>query len=115
MRSSAGPILQILGRLDAAAAAAAWNDMRERLRAFDTADGWEGPNELLLTAGAAPRRHEPLNPATSTRTHAALGASCAPARRARRAGHAVVRRRHAAAASRCASCAAGRPAASPTW
>ncbi len=51
VRSSASPILQILGRLDPAAAETAWADMRERLRAFDSADGWEGPNELLLTAG----------------------------------------------------------------
>ena len=51
VRSSASPILQILGRLDAAAAEAAWDDMRVRLRAFDTPAGWAGPNELLLTAG----------------------------------------------------------------
>ena len=51
VRRSASPVLQILGRLGEAAAEAAWDDMRERLRAFDTADAWEGPNELLLTAG----------------------------------------------------------------
>ena len=28
--------------------------VRERLNAFTTADGWEGPNELLLTAGRRP-------------------------------------------------------------
>jgi len=54
VRSSASPILQILGRLDAAAAEAAWSEMRERLLAFTTPDGWEGPNELLLTAGRRP-------------------------------------------------------------
>lgn len=54
VRSSASPILQILGQLDAAAAAAAWNEMRERLRVFTTHDGWAGPNELLLTAGRRP-------------------------------------------------------------
>jgi hypothetical protein len=54
VRSSASPILQILGRLDAAAADAAWSEMRERLMAFTTHDGWEGPNELLLTAGRRP-------------------------------------------------------------
>ena len=43
--------LQIVGRLDATAAAAAWADMEERLAVFTTATGWEGPNELLLTAG----------------------------------------------------------------
>jgi SAM-dependent methyltransferase len=55
VRSSASPILQILGRLDAASAEAAWSEMRERLMAFTTHDGWEGPNELLLTAARKPR------------------------------------------------------------
>jgi SAM-dependent methyltransferase len=55
VRSSASPILQILGRLDAAAAEAAWREMRERLMAFTTHDGWEGPNELLLTAARKPK------------------------------------------------------------
>ena len=54
VRSSASPILQILGRLDAAAAELAWAEMRERLLAFTTPRGWEGPNELLLTAGRRP-------------------------------------------------------------
>jgi SAM-dependent methyltransferase len=51
VRSSASPILQILSRLEAAAAEAAWSEMRERLAAFATQDEWQGPNELLLTAG----------------------------------------------------------------
>lgn len=51
VRSSASPIQQILGGLSAAAADAAWRDMRERLSVFTTPDGWHGPNELLLTAG----------------------------------------------------------------
>jgi SAM-dependent methyltransferase len=50
IRASASPIQQILGRLDAAAAEEAWAEMEERLKAFDTAAGWVGPNELLLTA-----------------------------------------------------------------
>jgi SAM-dependent methyltransferase len=54
VRSSASPILQILGRLDAAAADAAWSEMRERLMTFTTPEGWAGPNELLLTAGRRP-------------------------------------------------------------
>lgn len=54
VRSSASPILQILGKLDSAAAEAAWREMRERLMAFTTPDGWAGPNELLLTAGRRP-------------------------------------------------------------
>lgn len=55
IRSSASPILEILGALDAASAEAAWHEMRERLMTFTTHEAWEGPNELLLTAG---RRRE---------------------------------------------------------
>ena len=51
VRSSASPIQQILDRLDKPAADAAWAEIRQRLSAFATPAGWEGPNELLLTAG----------------------------------------------------------------
>ncbi len=51
VRSSASPVQQILDRLDKAAADAAWAEIRQRLSAFSTSAGWEGPNELLLTAG----------------------------------------------------------------
>lgn len=51
VRGSASPILQILARMDDASRHAAWADIESKLRAFDTPDGWEGPNELLLTAG----------------------------------------------------------------
>jgi SAM-dependent methyltransferase len=50
IRTSASPIQQILGRLDTGAANAAWAEIEARLNVFDTATGWEGPNELLLTA-----------------------------------------------------------------
>jgi len=50
VRASASPIQQILAKLDAAAADAAWAEMEERLKVFGSADGWIGPNELLLTA-----------------------------------------------------------------
>ncbi|WHZ13087.1 MAG: methyltransferase [Burkholderiaceae bacterium] len=50
VRSSASPIQQILGRLTPAAAEAAWAEMEQHLQAFTTPTGWEGPNELLLTA-----------------------------------------------------------------
>lgn len=50
IRTSASPIQQILSKLDDAGKSAAWNEMEERLKAFETASGWEGPNELLLTA-----------------------------------------------------------------
>lgn len=51
IRSSASPIQQILGGLDPAAQQSAFAEMQEKLRAFDVAEGWSGPNELLLTAG----------------------------------------------------------------
>ncbi len=51
VRSSAGPILQILEHLGEVARAAAWAEIAEKLGAFNVADGWEGPNELLLTVG----------------------------------------------------------------
>lgn len=50
IQSSASPIQQILSKLDAAAREAAWASMEERLKVFETIEGWEGPNELLLTA-----------------------------------------------------------------
>jgi SAM-dependent methyltransferase len=50
VRSSASPIQHILGRLEPAAADAAWAEMEERLAVFTTPAGWVGPNELLLTA-----------------------------------------------------------------
>lgn len=50
IRTSASPIQQILATLDAAAANLAWAEMEARLKQFDVATGWEGPNELLLTA-----------------------------------------------------------------
>jgi hypothetical protein len=50
IRTSASPVQQILGTLDAAAAEAAWSDMEKRLEVFATTTAWEGPNELLLTA-----------------------------------------------------------------
>jgi SAM-dependent methyltransferase len=50
IRTSASPLQQILGKLGSEAADAAWKDMEERLKVFETAEGWTGPNELLLTA-----------------------------------------------------------------
>lgn len=50
VRSSASPIQQILGGLSPEAAQAAWSEMEDRLAAFTTSTGWEGPNELLLSA-----------------------------------------------------------------
>ena len=55
VRSAGGPIVEILARLDVAVAEAAWAEMKERLSVFNTPTGWEGPNELLLTAGRRPK------------------------------------------------------------
>jgi SAM-dependent methyltransferase len=51
VRTSASPIVQILERLDGAARDAAWAEIESKLSAFNTPNGWEGPNELLLTIG----------------------------------------------------------------
>jgi hypothetical protein len=51
IRTSASPIVALLSRLDDSARAAAWAEIEDKLSAFNTAGGWEGPNELLLTAG----------------------------------------------------------------
>jgi SAM-dependent methyltransferase len=51
VRTSASPVLQILGRLDDVRREAAWAEIAGRLSAFSTSGGWEGPNELLLTMG----------------------------------------------------------------
>jgi ubiquinone/menaquinone biosynthesis C-methylase UbiE len=51
IRTSAGPILQILGRLEETKKDAAWAEIETELSAFNTPGGWEGPNELLLTVG----------------------------------------------------------------
>lgn len=50
VRTSASPVQQILAGLAPAAADEAWADIEERLGEFTNASGWDGPNELLLTA-----------------------------------------------------------------
>lgn len=51
IRQSASPILQIIAGLDEDQRNAVWAEIEDRLGAFSTADGWLGPNELLLTVG----------------------------------------------------------------
>jgi ubiquinone/menaquinone biosynthesis C-methylase UbiE len=53
VRTSAGPIVAIVERLEPAKRDAAWLEMEERLRMFETGTQWVGPNELLLTAARA--------------------------------------------------------------
>jgi SAM-dependent methyltransferase len=55
IRTSASPIQQILARLDPERRRAAWADMEQRLKKFATPSGWEGSNELLLTAARRPQ------------------------------------------------------------
>ena len=50
IRTSAGPVVQIVQNLDPAAAEAAWADMEQALSRYEGPSGWEGPNEMLLTA-----------------------------------------------------------------
>jgi SAM-dependent methyltransferase len=54
VRSSASPIVLILSGLDVATRDRAWSDIADKLNRFKTPGGWEGPNELLLTAGQRP-------------------------------------------------------------
>jgi hypothetical protein len=44
----------MLAGLDEAQRAAAWAEITERLRAYDTPDGFVGPCELVIVAGSAP-------------------------------------------------------------
>ncbi|MBP6018300.1 MAG: class I SAM-dependent methyltransferase [Burkholderiaceae bacterium] len=52
IRNSASPIIRILSKLSEPAREAAWQEIEERLQAFQTPAGWKGPNELLLTVGS---------------------------------------------------------------
>jgi hypothetical protein len=52
IRSSAGPLRQILQPLGPAAQERAWNQIARRLSVFQTPRGWQGPNQLLLCSGA---------------------------------------------------------------
>jgi SAM-dependent methyltransferase len=56
VRTSAGPIVEIVQRLDPATAEAAWADMERALSRYQAPGGWEGPNELLLTTAETPGR-----------------------------------------------------------
>ena len=51
IRTSAGPVVQIVKSMDPATAEAAWADMETALSRYQLPGGWEGPNELLLTMG----------------------------------------------------------------
>ena len=53
IQDAAGPVRDMLSRLPASDAHTAWEEIRDKLRAFEDAEGWHGPNELLLTAARA--------------------------------------------------------------
>jgi SAM-dependent methyltransferase len=54
LRYSASPIMEMLASLSAEAQITAWVDIEKQLNVFNTASGWEGPNELLLCSAVAP-------------------------------------------------------------
>jgi ubiquinone/menaquinone biosynthesis C-methylase UbiE len=51
VRSSGSPIMEILAPLPVDVQNDAWVDMETQLQRFNDADGWCGPNELLLGSG----------------------------------------------------------------
>jgi hypothetical protein len=53
VRTSASPIIEILAILTGAKRAEAWLEMATQLARFTGADGWCGPNELLLCSARA--------------------------------------------------------------
>ncbi|MDM0113987.1 methyltransferase domain-containing protein [Variovorax sp. J22R133] len=54
VRSSGSPIMEVLAPLDAPARQAAWQEMEAALQTFQSAQGWSGPNELLLCSATRP-------------------------------------------------------------
>lgn len=54
VRTAGGPVMAILAPLSADAQRDAWHDIAQQLTRFNTADGWVGPNALLLCAGTRP-------------------------------------------------------------
>jgi ubiquinone/menaquinone biosynthesis C-methylase UbiE len=54
VRSAGSPVIEVLRPLPAARQAEAWADIRRQLDRFSTANGWIGPNELLLWSAFNP-------------------------------------------------------------
>jgi len=54
VRTAGLPIMAILAPLSTAAQRDAWQDIERQLDRFTTADGWVGPNELLLCSATCP-------------------------------------------------------------
>lgn len=53
-QESFGALHQMLSALSASEQAAVWTEISEQLAAFETADGFVGPCELVVVAGSAP-------------------------------------------------------------
>lgn len=53
-RESFGALHQMLAGLDESGRQAAWTEVEEALREYETADGFSGPCELLVAAGTRP-------------------------------------------------------------
>ncbi|MEJ7686879.1 MAG: methyltransferase domain-containing protein [Variovorax sp.] len=54
VRDSGSPIMEVLAPLDADAKRAAWQEIEDELDRFQSAEGWSGPNELLLCSASRP-------------------------------------------------------------
>jgi len=54
IRSAASPVIDLLRPLSEHARYLAWSDIGVQLARFQTAGGWEGPNELLLCSAINP-------------------------------------------------------------
>jgi ubiquinone/menaquinone biosynthesis C-methylase UbiE len=53
VRTSGAPIIGLLKSMDEHERERVWDDITEQLRQFSSAQGWAGPNELLLCSGTA--------------------------------------------------------------
>jgi hypothetical protein len=51
LRTSASPLIEVLAPLPEAIQHAAWSEIRMEFEQFATAQGWVGPNALLLCSG----------------------------------------------------------------
>jgi ubiquinone/menaquinone biosynthesis C-methylase UbiE len=54
VQAAGSPIMALLAPLPAVARRAAWRDIERQLECFNTAEGWQGPNGLLLCSALSP-------------------------------------------------------------
>lgn len=57
LQGAAGPVRSLIERLEGPSQALAWTEMETAMEAYETPDGWVGPNELLLAFGRRGRPH----------------------------------------------------------